>query len=351
MNPISNGFTFGFQVEEEKDLFNNDHEPSQKSGGAGQAPHQMKIDQEELFEKGGIKIIPLPSNLQQNKYDFDSISLHSELNESLPIIIKRVRLSNKETKKQLISEEQHSDLIPGVYEGGLKTWECSIDLCEYLYTCYCRHTCNNTPSSDSPHKLLNVNTIDLMMAFSTGSRILELGCGHGLPGILIHKLALCQNKVFFSDYNDYVLESVTWPNVILNFGLTSRNSPNFSMVAGDWMDLSFRLRQGQSDSLPKDAPGDGRFDLILAAETLYSGSTCKATALLLFRHLVIDSGAALVSTKRYYFGVGGGTDLFFSFLEKLSTPSLKLQYRIVKSYDSGMGNIRDIILVQLNSMN
>jgi len=25
-----------------------------------------------------------------------------------------------------------SDLLPGVYEGGLKTWECSLDLVEYL---------------------------------------------------------------------------------------------------------------------------------------------------------------------------------------------------------------------------
>ena len=25
-----------------------------------------------------------------------------------------------------------SDLVPGVYEGGLKTWECSIDLVNYL---------------------------------------------------------------------------------------------------------------------------------------------------------------------------------------------------------------------------
>lgn len=26
-----------------------------------------------------------------------------------------------------------SDLVPGVYEGGLKTWECSLDLVEYLH--------------------------------------------------------------------------------------------------------------------------------------------------------------------------------------------------------------------------
>ena len=25
-----------------------------------------------------------------------------------------------------------SDLVPGVYEGGLKTWECSVDLAECL---------------------------------------------------------------------------------------------------------------------------------------------------------------------------------------------------------------------------
>ena len=26
-----------------------------------------------------------------------------------------------------------SDLVPGVYEGGLKTWECSLDLVDYLH--------------------------------------------------------------------------------------------------------------------------------------------------------------------------------------------------------------------------
>ncbi|KAJ3191763.1 Histidine protein methyltransferase 1, partial [Entophlyctis luteolus] len=27
---------------------------------------------------------------------------------------------------------EHTDLIDGVYEGGFKTWECSLDLLEYL---------------------------------------------------------------------------------------------------------------------------------------------------------------------------------------------------------------------------
>lgn len=37
-----------------------------------------------------------------------------------------------ETPKELEFVAAPSDLVPGVYEGGLKTWECSIDLAAYL---------------------------------------------------------------------------------------------------------------------------------------------------------------------------------------------------------------------------
>jgi protein-histidine N-methyltransferase len=36
------------------------------------------------------------------------------------------------TNKDINFIDAPSDLIPGVYEGGLKTWECSIDLAAYL---------------------------------------------------------------------------------------------------------------------------------------------------------------------------------------------------------------------------
>ena len=52
-------------------------------------------------------------------------------------------------------EDRNTDLVPGVYEGGLKVWECSIDLCRYFVQ----------------------NNIVIK------GHILELGCGHGLPGI------------------------------------------------------------------------------------------------------------------------------------------------------------------------
>lgn len=35
-------------------------------------------------------------------------------------------------REELAFVDAPSDLVPGVYEGGLKTWECSIDLVSYL---------------------------------------------------------------------------------------------------------------------------------------------------------------------------------------------------------------------------
>jgi protein-histidine N-methyltransferase len=40
-------------------------------------------------------------------------------------------------KKALDFLDAPSDLVPGVYEGGLKTWECSLDLVEYLHELQC----------------------------------------------------------------------------------------------------------------------------------------------------------------------------------------------------------------------
>lgn len=48
-----------------------------------------------------------------------------------------------------------SDVQTGVYEGGFKLWECAVDLVRYM-----REAPGPAPA-----------------------RVLELGCGHGLPGI------------------------------------------------------------------------------------------------------------------------------------------------------------------------
>ena len=65
-----------------------------------------------------------------------------------------------------------SDLVPGQYEGGLKVWECSVDLLDFFLR------------SPELHGLSNV---------------LELGCGSGLPGIAA--LMKGSRPVVFTDFN------------------------------------------------------------------------------------------------------------------------------------------------------
>jgi hypothetical protein len=107
-----------------------------------------------------------------------------------------------------------------------------------------------------------------------------------------------------------------------------------------------------------------RFDLILASETTYTIESCMDTAFLMLRHLKLDVGVGLVATKRFYFGVGGGTDAFISSCKALSNSSslssstrmeddedslllaqLCLHVRVVQSYDTGNANIRDLLEV------
>lgn len=133
----------------------------------------------------------------------------------------------------LLHDKEDHDLIPGHYEGGFKIWECSYDLAGIL--------ANST-------NLLSYKP----------KRILELGCGHGVPGIFASKLLDEISEVVFSDFNSEVLEMTTWPNILLN--CTPETLKKVRCIAGDWNLLSAVV---------------GKFDLILSAETLYSAGSCQ----------------------------------------------------------------------------
>ncbi|KAJ1732935.1 hypothetical protein LPJ72_003135 [Coemansia sp. Benny D160-2] len=94
---------------------------------------------------------------------------------------------------QAISNDNNaSDVIKGVYEGGLKTWECSIDLLGYI-----------------------VDNFEGLSAHLHGRRVLEIGCGTALPSLHILK-SVPGVSVTMQDYNKDVLELITIPNVLCN---------------------------------------------------------------------------------------------------------------------------------------
>lgn len=70
-----------------------------------------------------------------------------------------------------VADSNNSDLIAGVYEGGLKIWECTVDLINYLVS----------------ERLDFGNSI-----------VMDLGCGAGIVGI--YALIQSASCVYFQDY-------------------------------------------------------------------------------------------------------------------------------------------------------
>ena len=79
-----------------------------------------------------------------------------ELKEASPYLKYQVLSNQRCLQNTLKGQHNDSDLVSGVYEGGLKVWEGSIDLVHHI------------ASQQSMFK---------------DKRVLELGCGQGLPGI------------------------------------------------------------------------------------------------------------------------------------------------------------------------
>lgn len=169
--------------------------------------------------------------------------------------------------------QKHSDLIPNVYEGGLKVWECSIDLVQYLSL------------GDYSFK---------------GKSVLELGCGAGLPGIL--SLLQGAAHVHFQDYNEEVIKHYTIPNVQLN--KSTQSTSNCRFFSGDW-----------SNFVQKMKPENTKYDVILTAETIYQPS-CYRKLCEVFTHCLAPKGHVLIAAKSNYFGVGGGTRDFEEYIHK-----------------------------------
>ncbi|KAI8468879.1 MAG: hypothetical protein J3K34DRAFT_294897 [Monoraphidium minutum] len=183
------------------------------------------------------------------------------------------------------SQLQTSDLVPGKYEGGFKLWEGAIDLAAYLAA---RHAL--TAAAIEGRQPPDGCSL-------AGLCVLELGCGHGLPGILC---LLAGSEVHFQDYNPEVLAALTAPNAAANLGRLPLGGTRRGVryFAGDWLAVG---------SLLSSKGLDASYDLVLAAEAIYSPQGASRLLECIKQVLRPPHGTALIAAKTHYFGVGGGT--------------------------------------------
>lgn len=274
----------------------------------------------------------------------------------------------------------NSDLIPGVYEGGLKTWECALDLVDVL------NTMLSTPDGTALHS----------------KHVLELGCGTALPSLYLLEKLLEDKKthdrvtLHLADYNAQVLSLVTLPNLILAWwnssasaqfrtgsgaeisaqeqeDLRRRGQDHFDTEGAaqnavdvrqrtgelsislellsaftqslDEHNIELRFYSGGWSTFPKTLTSDGSpIDIILTSETIYSLPSLPALVDLLHLYAAPAPNAAarpvcLVAAKVIYFGVGGGVELF-----KQHAVSKAARISAVKNVTQGVG--RTVLLVE-----
>lgn len=223
-----------------------------------------------------------------------------------------LRKSNAEVPCHLV-RSGCEDIVSRRYEGGYKLWECSIDLCRYLYMTF-------------------IPSLSLSLSLSRKLDILELGCGHGLPSILLARtMDVKVGMLALHDYNADVLRDVTCRNVLLN--LTVGNDKDVEEVrtySGDWT------------SLP-EAMGGRKFDVVVAAETIYSPRHVRSFTQCLLDTMK-DGGVGLVAAKTYYFGVGGGVHAFVQEVERKNKKAVVDRVEVMRD---GVSNVREIVRVRL----
>ncbi|ROW01604.1 hypothetical protein VSDG_02232 [Cytospora chrysosperma] len=242
------------------------------------------------------------------------------------------------------------DVKTGIYEGGFKSWESSVDLVKVL------------AAEDFPGNL------------TEGSyRIMELGCGTALPSLALFqwalsKRALMQNDLgqdrtslclTLADYNPSVLQLVTLPNFLLAWALHQQQHDellkealsstegeleitehvvasfkafldiskiSLCFISGGWSPKFVDLINSSSAALPSGIGGEtsSQKTLIMGAETIYSPFALESFTETLLSILNQEREAqpsrqavAIVAAKRLYFGVGGSLDDFVDKIRNL----------------------------------
>lgn len=231
-----------------------------------------------------------------------------------------------------------TDLEKNIYEGGLKSWECSIDTVDYL--------CHMTSEQLFQGK------------------IVELGCGTSLPSTYLFNRALRENtKVDFvlSDYNHSVLRLVSLPNMIITWASTlepqeliqlQRSEDETIPIVADELqfteallekfsatlrekDIGIRLVAGAwSRSFVNIVEDSSPVGLIITSETIYAPDTLPVISELVIELLThaksTGTPLAIAAAKDIYFGVGGSLVEFENYLIQRQQQGIQFTFDIMK---------------------
>ncbi|KAG4439597.1 hypothetical protein IFR05_004945 [Cadophora sp. M221] len=255
----------------------------------------------------------LPSKIVYN-------TLVIKLDDGTTISIPRRELWD--VRVQLMAEEDDEglgnlgkdDVKTGVYEGGFKSWESSVDVVKVLH--------GRKGKGDA----------------SFSRKVLELGCGTALPSLAVLQWLLEDPNstgalyLGLADYNPTVLQLVTLPNILLSWAQVTRKN---SWEAEGELDLDEEVIKEFRASLEshhvrlsffsgawspefvglvkEDMSSHASRLTIIGAETIYSPAALKSfaeTLMSLLENMPDDDRISLVAAKKVYFGVGGSMEDF-----------------------------------------
>ncbi|KAE8372372.1 hypothetical protein BDV26DRAFT_102658 [Aspergillus bertholletiae] len=307
----------------------------------------------------------LPSQISFNKLNISTLQDDQTSGRTLTLARRevfdiRTQLMAEDTadyaNEELISGLEKGDITPNIYEGGFKTWECSIDLAKLV-----------------------VNDSILPNADGGEQHIIELGAGTAVPSLALFAQLLSSpggssrnTRFTFADYNSVVLRLVTLPNLLLTWNSIVMHQKSMLVDGAENQgkeELELDITPELLEAFQKDlaerrisvefisgawspafvdlvfSSGEKAKSgtLVLASETIYSPTSLKAfseTLLALLRRPVQAGGKsrALLAAKKVYFGVGGGVDEFLEAFNTVGGGELDFKEQLdVKS--EGVGRI------------
>jgi protein-histidine N-methyltransferase len=259
---------------------------------------------------------------------------------------------DQDDEYKILIGSDSTDLKKNIYEGGLKSWECSIDTVDHL--CHL--------GDDEVFK----------------GKVVELGCGTALPSTYLFNRALRSNKAvdfILSDYNQSVLRLVTIPNLIITWASTlepeeliqlQRSDDEAIPIVPDELQFTGALLGKFSEALVKKSIGvrlvagswsrkfveiiedSSPIGLIITSETIYAPDTLPVISELVIELLIHSKNSgqqplALVAAKDIYFGVGGSLVEFEQYLTRRQEQCVQIEF-IVRKVEAGLK--RSIVLIK-----